>query len=125
MSNGRALQETIAIPASERNQSALLHLLCMAGYLFAGLGQLVVPIVMWLLNKNKSHFVVGQAREALNFHIGMTVAIWISLWLCWIIIGLIPLVCFIILIIYSAIRAASKASKGEYYRYPMTVRFFS
>lgn len=118
------LNQTPQIPPEERNAGAIVHLLAIGGYFF-GIGQLLVPVVMWILYRDKSTFVTAQAREALNFHIGMTVGLFISTWLMYVLIGFVSFAILVCVIIYAGIRAASKASSGDYYRYPMTIRFFN
>lgn len=116
------LNRTSQIPPEQRNAGAMLHLLSMAGYLL-GCGQLIVPAVVWFLYREQSSFVVAQAKEALNFHIGMSIGLFISGWLIWVLIGFVTFAILAVVIIYGGVRAASMASNGEYYRYPLTVRF--
>jgi hypothetical protein len=82
----------------------------------------LLPLVVYLVMKNDSPYVAENAREALNFHISVL----IYLLCCWplmlIIIG-IPLaaVIFVAALVLGVV-AAVKASDGESYRYPFTLR---
>ena len=54
--------------------------------LFA-LGQIVVPLVIWLAKKDESPFIADHARESLNFQISMTLYFVISGALTYILVG--------------------------------------
>jgi uncharacterized Tic20 family protein len=84
----------------------------------------IVPLVMWLINKDKTDksFLNDQAKEALNFQISLLIVYVIGMILTVILIGaLINLVAWIICIILS-IMAALKANEGVAYRYPFAIR---
>lgn len=106
---------------SDKLWSVLSHL-----SLFTTIGFFVVPLVIYLVMKNESEYVVCNAREALNFHI----SIFIYSACC---VPLIFLFCIgwpllIALIVASwifAIIAAVKAADGECYHYPLTLRLVS
>lgn len=89
--------------------------------LLLGIGFLL-PLVVYLVKKDDSPAVAGQAREALNFHISVYLYLFVSFLLCFILIG-IPLLFLVgtgsaVL----AIVAAIKVSEGKSYRYPLTIR---
>lgn len=84
----------------------------------------IVPLIMWLINKDKTDksFLNDQAKEALNFQISLLIVYVIGMILTVILIGaLINLVAWIICIILS-IMAALKANEGVAYRYPFAIR---
>lgn len=99
----------------ERNLAMLAHLLG----IFTGF---IGPLVIWLVKKDESDFVADQAREALNFQITIAIALFASIMLKVILIGvlLVPIV-FIVNFIFCIVAAVS-ASKGKAYRYPLTLR---
>jgi uncharacterized protein len=82
------------------------------------------PLVIWLINKDKSDktWVIEEAKEALNFQITILIAMFVCGALTIILIGLflIPVVAIAALIL--AIMAGLKANSGESYRYPFTLR---
>ncbi len=82
------------------------------------------PLVIWLINKDKSDktWVIEEAKEALNFQITIAIAMMISIALMVVLIGLLlaPVVGIAALIL--AIMAGLKANAGESYRYPFTLR---
>ena len=87
-----------------------------------GIPSLLGPLADWLLKKDDP-YVVGEAIEALNFHISFllyAIAAGISI-IALVGVVLLPmvLVAWFVLTIVAAIRT----SDGETYRYPFTIRF--
>lgn len=82
------------------------------------------PLVIWLINKDKSDkaWLIEEAKEALNFQITVLIAMFVSGALTLILIGLllIPIVAIAALVL--AIMAGLKANSGESYRYPFAIR---
>ena len=82
------------------------------------------PLVIWLINKDKSDkaWVIEEAKEALNFQITVLIAMFVCGALTLILIGLflIPIVAIAALVL--AIMAGLKANSGESYRYPFAIR---
>lgn len=109
--------------AGERNLAACMHLASYA-YVFLPVAFLI-PMVIWLARKDDSPLLDDHGCEALNFHISLMLYILLSIPLVIAFgLGLILLLVVIPLVwlILPAIAAAA-ASKGEYYRYPMVIRF--
>jgi len=79
-----------------------------------------------MLTKGKESDLVGdQAREALNFQIAATIAFLISMALMLVLIGFLLMPVIGIIDLVFVILAAVAASKGERYRYPLTLRLIS
>lgn len=99
----------------ERLWAMLSHL---AGFIFAVFG----PLIIWMVKKDQSEFVVDQAKEALNFQ--LTVMI-VQLILAATLVGIcvMPIV-MVGQIIYSVL-GGLEANKGVRYRYPYTFRMIS
>ncbi|WP_420146903.1 DUF4870 domain-containing protein [Spirosoma sp.] len=113
------------IPMSEsdaRMWAMLAHLSALSG-LVTGIGSLVAPIIIWQIQKDKSAFVDYHGKEAVNFQITMAIAFAISFLLMFIIIGVFLISIVGIVWLIFTIIAAIKANNGEYYRYPLTIRF--
>ncbi|MGD8458808.1 MAG: DUF4870 domain-containing protein [Desulfobacterales bacterium] len=89
------------------------------------LGNLIGPIIVWQLKKNESEFVADQAKEALNFQISLVIYMLISAVLIFVVIGIFLLIGLAIFSLIMVIVAGVKANQGEYYRYPMCLRFIS
>ncbi len=98
------------------------HLAAFSGYLGIPFGNIIGPLILWLMKREMDPFVDTQGKEALNFQISLTIYFLVSLVLCLILIGfiLVPVVYVGGLIL--TIVAAVKANDGEDYRYPFTIR---
>jgi len=109
-----------ATTTDERNWAAIGHLSAFVQFL--GIPSFVGPLVVWLMKKDEP-FASDQAKEALNFNISMAIYFVVSLVAIILLVGLVlvPVVAiswFILVIV-----ATLKASNGEAYRHPMTLRF--
>ncbi len=118
---------------SERQYAMWMHL-SLLGYLVLPFVIFVAPLVMWLTKKEDSPFIDDHGRETLNFHITLMIYSFtlpivgaiVGLLLCGVgLIFTIPIAIFLpyILGIVGMIYASTAAHRGEYYRYPMTIRF--
>ena len=100
------------------------HLAAFAGFIGVPFGNLVGPLVVWLIKKEQIPFVDYHGKEALNFQISMTIYSLACLPLIClgplIFLAIIPLA---IISIVFAIVAAVRANAGEMYEYPITIRF--
>lgn len=101
----------------------LCHLAALAGYVGVPFGRILGPLITWLATKDKYPFADDQGREALNFQISMLVYTLASLFMICLCVGIFVLVLLQVLNLIFVIVAAVKASNGESYRYPMTIRF--
>ena len=100
----------------------LCHLLALCGYIVP-FGNIIVPLVIWLVKKDEYPFVDEQGKESLNFRISMTIYALVATALCFVLIGIPLLIAIGIAGIVLVIIASVKAGKGEAYRYPCTIRF--
>jgi len=107
----------------ERNWAVGCHL---AGLLPVYLLNLIVPLAIWLTKKNESAFLDEQGKESVNFQISLCIY-GVALVVLWFTVILIPLAFIGMGILYIAdiicvIQAAMKASTGEKYQYPFSLR---
>jgi uncharacterized protein len=83
---------------------------------------IILPLVVYLAMRKESEYVAANAREALNFHLSVLIYIICCVPLMFILIG-VPLAMIIgVASLVFAIIAAVKASDGQVYRYPLTLR---
>ena len=116
-------------PSAEERQWGLFgHLSSLAGLFTGGIGNIVGPLIIWLIKKDTMPFAADQAKEALNFNITVVLAgigllvftlgtfgigiilAWpaaVALFIAWIVLPII---------------AAVRASEGREYRYPFILR---
>jgi uncharacterized Tic20 family protein len=114
----------VAGPATddEKNLATLAHGLGAAGY-FLGIGSWVAPLIIWLLKKDQSPWVGENAKEALNFQITVSLALLIvSPTIACFGLGLLLAGPIWIAGVVLSIIGTIKASNGEAYRYPLTLR---
>lgn len=111
-------ETTTEISADEKNIVVLTHI---AGTIFS----FIPALIVWLLKKDDSAYIADQAREALNFQITVLIAQVISSILIVILIGFVLMGIIWLANIIFCIIAAVAASKGEYYRYPFTLRLIN
>lgn len=101
----------------------LAHLSAFAGLVVPFIGQVLGPLVIWLIKRETMPFVNDQGKEALNFQITITIAFAVAAVLVFAVIGLLLLPLIAIADIIMTIIAAVKANEGVAYRYPITLRF--
>lgn len=113
------------VSSEERNWGMLAHILALSGYLFIPFGNVIAPLVIYLMKKDQSPFVADQARESLNFQISMTIYMIVAGILIIVLVGILLLGALYLAGIVLTILASLKASNGVAYRYPLTLRFVS
>jgi uncharacterized protein len=108
-------------PQDERNWAVAAHL---GGFVaaYVALGFLA-PLAVLLLAGRRSAFVRRHAVEALNFNLSVLAYAAISAVLILIVIGIPLPVAVGLLYVVAVLLGAMAASRGEDYRYPLTIRF--
>ena len=109
-------------PSDERMWGMLAHLSALAGFIIP-LGNIIGPIVVWQIQKDKSAYVDYHGKESLNFQITMTIAYGVAFLLVFLFIGVPILIALGLVSVILSILAGMKANNGEYYRYPFSIRF--
>ena len=105
-----------------RTWAMVCHLSAFAGFIIP-LGNIIAPLVIWLIKRAESPFIDDQGKEALNFQISMIIYAVISWIFVTIFIGYLLLFAVGIFDIVMVIMAALKANEGERFRYPLCIRF--
>ncbi|HIW34578.1 MAG TPA: DUF4870 domain-containing protein [Candidatus Paenibacillus intestinavium] len=106
----------------ERMWGMLAHITTFSGFIIP-FGTILGPLIIWLIKKDQSYFVDQQGKEAVNFNISMMIYFIGSAILMLIFIGFLTSIAVGIVWIVCSIIAATKANNGEFYRYPLTIRF--
>jgi uncharacterized protein len=114
-----------SVSSEIRNWSVLCHASALSGLFFHVLGFLFGPLIVWLIKRDSSSEIDANGKESLNFQISMLIYHVIALVLCFVLIGIPILIALYIADIVFVIIASVKTSKGESYRYPLTIRFIS
>lgn len=108
----------------DRTMGMLCHIAAFAGHLIP-FGNIVGPLVLWLIKKDQSAFVDDQGKESLNFQITVTIAMVISFAFVCVFIGYFMIFGVWIAAVVYTILAAVAANKGIRYRYPFTIRLIN
>ena len=110
-----------AVSKDSRNLGMLCHLLAFSAF-FTGVGSILGPLIIWLMKKDQDPYVDEQGKESLNFQISIMIYGIVSAILIFAVIGV--LLVFIVAIAWFVLTIVGtvKASKGEHWRYPLTIR---
>ncbi len=105
----------------ERTFGMLCHLLALAGFVVP-IGNVLGPLVMWLVKKDEFPFVDSQGKESLNFQISVTIYAICAGVLSIIGIGPILLPAVAVFSLVMVILATVQANNGAAYSYPLCIR---
>jgi len=117
----------------------LMHLSLLVAYFSIGLG-IVLPVILWALNSKSNSDINRHGKNILNFIISLIVYVTVFCLLAFIAFAMsdskesifygmllagvfIGCACGLLSVIFVVI-AATKAYKGEYWRYPLSITFF-
>ena len=103
----------------ERNWAVIAHASTFAGMLVPG-GNVLGPLVVWILKKDQMPEVGQHAKDALNFHLCLTIYLAVAAFLSVFLIGVPIMIGLGIMGLVVSILATVKASSGQRYKYPLT-----
>ena len=115
-----------------RNVAMFCHLASFAGLVGVPFGNILGPLLVWLLKREESTFIDAHGKEALNFQISVAIYASISIVLMYasiftvpmiVLIGFVLLVALLVFGVVSVIIAAVRANSGQEYRYRLAMRF--
>lgn len=113
----------VAAPSeSERTWGMLAHLSALAGLVFPLLGIVLGPLAVYLARRDNSAFVAAHGKEALNFNITVLLATVVCMLLMMVFVGFLLGTALFIAWLVLTLVAAIKASEGQLYRYPVSLR---
>jgi len=112
------------ISADERQWAMFAHLSALIGFILP-FGNLIGPLIIWLMKKETMPFVDQQGKEALNFQITVTIAMMVSAILIIVVIGFVLMFIIGLAALILTIMAGIKANEGVAYRYPFTLRLIN
>jgi len=107
------------------NWGMVCHVAGLATYIGIPFGNIIAPLVIWLVKRDSDSDVNSQGKESLNFNISFTLYGIVAGLLCYVLIGIVLLPVVLITHIILVIQATLKANKGQPVRYPLTLRFLS
>jgi len=124
------------VSSGDRNMAMLCHLISFVGIVLP-FGNILGPLVVWLTQRENSSFVDEHGKESINFQLSLMVYSFVGVLLLivsailiivvigifiLIIVGLLILAFFVFSFVV-VIVASVRASNGEMYRYPLSIRF--
>jgi uncharacterized Tic20 family protein len=110
-----------AVDQEVRNTAVAAHLSTLAG-LVVPFGSVIGPLAVWLTRRDRDPFIDDTGREALNFGISIAIYGLVALIGTLLLVGIPLLILGTIAWVVLASLAAVKASQGQAYRYPLTLR---
>ena len=110
-------------PKAERTWAVFCHLSSFVAFLGIPFGNVLGPLVLWLIKKSDMPLVDAEGKAAINFQISMTIYTLVAVVLCFIAIGFLLIFPVILFNIIVVIIATVKTSNGEKFQYPCTIHF--
>lgn len=105
----------------ERKWAMICHFAGLAGS-FAPPFNIFAPLFVWLLKRGELPYVEEQGKEVVNFHLSMTIYGVVAYLLMIVLIGFVLLAVICLLVLVFGVIGSVKASNGEPFRYPLTIR---
>lgn len=116
------------LPTDAKNDNlwaGLCHATALVAYLGIPFGNIIGPLIVWLIKKSEIPFVDDQGKESLNFQISILIYALISAVLIFAFVGFFLLVAVALFHVVATILATIKASQGIAYRYPLCIRLIT
>ncbi len=112
------------IPDKQARQWAMAaHLSALSLFIGIPFGNILGPLVIWLLKKDDHALIDKTGKESLNFQLSMLVYSICAGILVLIFIGVLLLIAVAVVDVVLVIIASVKVSNGEDYSYPITIQF--
>ncbi len=108
----------------ERMWGMFCHLSALSGFIIP-FGNIIGPLIIYSMKKDEYAFVADQGKESLNFQISVMIYMIVSGILVLVAIGILMLFAVGLFSLILTVVAAVRANDGEYYRYPLCIRFIS
>jgi len=110
-------------PNEEQNWAMFAHLAALALYIGIPFGNVLGPLVVWLVKRDESAIVDDHGKRSLNFQISMTLWMLCCVPLCLVFVGFILIPILAIVGLIYVILNGINASKGLPISYPLTINF--
>lgn len=105
----------------EKNWGMYCHLAGFAG-LIIPFGNVVGPLIIWMIKKDEYPHVDQEGKESLNFQITIAIAAMVAGALSVVLIGIPLLIAIVIFALVFMIKAIMETNEGRSYRYPYNLR---
>ncbi len=111
------------VSPSEKTMGMLCHLLALCGLIGIPFGNILGPLILWLIKKDESEFINTCGKDSINFQITIMIGVLICVPLVFVLIGFIGIAALAIFDLVCLIKGAIAANKGEIYQYPYKIKF--
>ena len=116
-------QNMTSLQTPEHRQMGLfLHLSQLLNLVLPPAG-IIVPIVLWQIKKDEMPALDAHGKMVVNWLISSVIYFVVSLILSLVLIGILGLITLAVLSIVFPIIGAIKANNGEFWEYPLTIKF--
>jgi uncharacterized protein len=116
--------QRIVTDHNKKTWGMLTHLLALSVFVGIPFGNVIGPLIIYLIKKDEYEFVAEQGREVLNFQITWSMIFIISAIMIVVGIGILMLIAFGVAWLVLVILGSISASNGTRYKYPFTVELF-
>lgn len=107
----------------EKTWAIFCHLSSLACFLGIPFGNILGPLVIWLVKKDEYPLVDENGKESLNFQISVLIYALVSGLLILVLIGVVLIAALVIFDLVMVIAASVNTSNGKPFKYPLTIRF--
>lgn len=104
-----------------RNWAMACHAAAFAGFIMP-FGNVIGPLIVWLMKREEDPFIDASGKEALNFQITMMIGYLVAALLMIVLVGFILLPALALVNLILVILAMLRTSEGELYRYPFSLQ---
>lgn len=123
MNYGMQYQPPTSLQTTEQKQTGMfLHLSQLLNFVVP-FGGVVAPILIWQFKKDEVPALDAHGKMVVNWIISAAIYGAVSAVLCFVLIGFLGLAALFIMGIAFPIIGAIKANNGEYWEYPLTIKF--
>ncbi len=123
MNQNMQFQPPMALQTPEQKQMGMfLHLSQLLNFVLPPAG-IVVPIILWQIKKDEMPALDAHGKMVVNWLISSLIYFVVSLVLTIVLIGILGLVALGIMSVVFPIIGGIKANNGEFWEYPLTIKF--
>jgi len=123
MNQNMQFQPPMALQTPEQKQMGMfLHLSQLLNIVLPPAG-IIVPIILWQIKKDEMPALDAHGKMVVNWLISSLIYFVASLILTIVLIGILGLVAFGIMSLVFPIIGGIKANNGEFWEYPLTIKF--
>ena len=106
------------------NQLIVITHLCQLATLLTGFGGLIIPLIIWVTQKDKVYQMDAHGKSIINFQLSILLYAIICIPLIFLLgLGILGLILLGIISLVFPILNAIKASNGEMPKYPLSINF--